>query len=69
MGGWQSARPSIERKLKQLGFKDTDLGFIWQASPEDRKKLTENVDKLIQKKKDKKTQIKGAISESFPWYK
>lgn len=68
MGGWTSARPSIEKKLKELGFKDGDLDFIWKASPTDRKKLTENVNKLIAKKRDKENQIKSAIKQNFSWF-
>lgn len=68
MAGWTPARPSIEKKLKALGFKETELDFIWKGSPSDRKKLVENVDKLIAKKKDKEKQIKSAMKESFPWY-
>lgn len=69
MGGWTPARPSIEKKLKALGFKDNELDFIWKGNPSDRKQLTENVNKLIAKKKDKEKQIKGAMTESFPWFK
>lgn len=66
MGGWQSARPSIERKLKELGFKDSDLGMIWKQNPSDRQKLKTEVDKLIAKKRDKEKAIKKAINDTFP---
>lgn len=69
MGGWTSARPSIEKKLKALGYKDNELDFIWKTNPSDRAKLTENVDKLIAKKKDKEKQVKGALKENFSWFK
>lgn len=69
MSSWTPARPSIEKKLKELGFKDNELSIIWKDNPADRQKLKANVDKLIQKKRDKEKQIKKAINESFPGIK
>jgi hypothetical protein len=68
MAGWTAARPSIEKKLKALGFTDEQLKGIWAHSPSDRKALTEQVDKLIKAKKDKETAVKKAVKESFPWF-
>jgi len=62
---WTSARPSIEQKLKALGFHDDDLKIIWKDDPSDRRKLLEHVNELIKKKKDKEAAIKKALNETF----
>ena len=65
MGAWTSARPSIEKKLKELGFKDGDIKAIAWGTP-DRNKLKKDVDALIAKKREKEKDVKNALKQIVP---
>lgn len=66
MGGWVVARPSIEKKMKELGFSDADIKGIHGLAKEDRAKFKAEVEKLIKKKKDKEKQIRAACNQIIP---
>lgn len=61
--GWVSAKPSIAKDLKALGFSDTDIKKVLNAPKDDRKALKAEVDKLIKQKKEKEAAVKKLFSD------
>lgn len=62
MSAWMPARPSIEKDLKTLGFSDADIKQL-ASSKGDRKKLKEEVAKMMVKHKAKQAAIKGLFKD------
>lgn len=62
MSSWMPARPSIEKDLKTLGFKDDEIN-VFRATKGDRAKLKAEVAKMMAKHKDKQAAVKGLFKD------
>jgi formylmethanofuran dehydrogenase subunit D len=62
MSAWMPARPSIEKDLKTLGFSDADIKKLADTKG-DRKKLKDEVAKMMVKYKAKQAAVKGLFKD------
>jgi hypothetical protein len=62
MSAWMPARPTIEKDLKTLGIPDADIKTLAYTKG-DRKKLKEEVAKMMAKHKAKQAALKGLFKD------
>ena len=62
MSAWMPARPSIEKDLKTLGISDGEIKELAYTKG-DRKKLKEQVAKMMEKHKAKQAALKGLFKD------